>query len=104
VKYSPFEIEEVMLEIPGVKIALAIGFENDWYGEEVGAYIVPEAGARLSAEQVLAHCRTRMPFSKSPKAVCFGATVPVTLTGKYQRLQLREQFVEHRAVQFKEKQ
>ena len=45
VKFSPFDIEEVLLEIPGVKVGLAIAFKNDYYGEEVGAYIVTQEGA-----------------------------------------------------------
>jgi long-chain acyl-CoA synthetase len=102
VKYSPFEIEEVLLEIPGVKVALAIAFDNDWYGEEVGAYVVAHEGAKLSEAQVLAHCRACMGFAKAPKVVKFGSEAPVTTTGKYQRLRLKALFVDYRAVQFKE--
>ncbi len=101
VKFSPFDIEEVLLEIPGVSAALAVAFENDYFGEEVGAYLVLADGAQVSEEQVLAHCRARMPFEKSPKAVVFGTEVPVTSTGKYQRLKLREQFVPWRHTQFR---
>src|SRR5207248_5064440 len=88
VKFSPFDIEEVLLEVPGVKVGLAVAFENDYYGEEVGAYIVPEAGAALTEADILAHCREKMSFEKSPKAVVFGTEIPVTTTGKYQRLKL----------------
>ncbi|MEO8103508.1 MAG: class I adenylate-forming enzyme family protein, partial [Betaproteobacteria bacterium] len=48
VKYSPFEIEEVLLSIPGVSVGLAIAFDNDWYGEEVGAYVVRVAGSAVT--------------------------------------------------------
>ena len=37
---SPFEIDEILMHIPGVKAGIAVGFDNDWYGEEVGAYVV----------------------------------------------------------------
>jgi len=101
VKFSPFDIEEVLLQLAGVKVGLAIGFENDYYGEEVGAYIVSEDGATLTAEQVLAHCRAHMSFEKSPKVAIFGTEIPVTTTGKYQRLKLRDQFTAWKAVQFR---
>lgn len=101
VKFSPFDIEEVLLEIPGVSAALAVAFENDYFGEEVGAYLVLGDGAEVTEEQVLAHCRARMPFEKSPKAVVFGTELPVTSTGKYQRLKLREQFAQWRHTQFR---
>ena len=104
VKYSPFEIEEVLQAIPGVKVGLAIAFDNEWYGEEVGAYVVKEEGAMLAEGDVLAACRKAMPFSKSPKVVKFGSDVPVTTTGKYQRLKLKDLFVTYRDVQFKENQ
>jgi long-chain acyl-CoA synthetase len=102
VKYSPFEIEEVLQSIPGVKVGLAVAFDNEWYGEEVGAYVVKEEGAQLSEGDVIAACRKAMPFSKSPKVVVFGTDIPITITGKYQRLKLKDSFTEHRNTQFKE--
>jgi long-chain acyl-CoA synthetase len=101
VKYSPFEIEEVMLGVPGVRTALAVAFPNSWYGEEVGAYIVTDEGATVTAEQVLAHCRAHMPAAKCPKVVLFGTEIPVTTTGKYQRLRLQDLFAEWSETQFR---
>ncbi|MBX3066435.1 MAG: acyl--CoA ligase [Anaerolineae bacterium] len=101
VKFSPFDIEEVLLQIRGVKVGLAIAFENDYYGEEVGAYIVQEPEASLTEAEVLAYCRRVMSFEKSPKVVVFGSEIPVTTTGKYQRLRLRDRFLAWKSVQFK---
>jgi long-chain acyl-CoA synthetase len=101
VKFSPFDIEEVLLAIPGVKVGLAVAFENDYYGEEVGAYIVLEDGKTLTESEILEHCRARLGFEKSPKAVVFGTEIPVTTTGKYQRLKLRDHFAAHKNTQFK---
>ncbi len=101
VKYSPFEIEEVLLSIPGVKVGLAIAFDNDWYGEEVGAYVVREEGATVSEVEILETCRKKMPFAKCPKVVVFGTEIPVTITGKYQRLKLKDLFAAYAAIQFR---
>jgi acyl-CoA synthetase (AMP-forming)/AMP-acid ligase II len=101
VKFSPFDIEEVLLACPGVKVGLAVAFKNDYYGEEVGAYIVPEEGATLDADTIIAHCRRTMSFEKSPKVVVFGTDIPVTTTGKYQRLKLQPLFAEWEHVQFR---
>ena len=101
VKFSPFDIEEVLLEIPGVKVGLAVAFKNDYYGEEVGAYVVCEEATKLDPQAVLAHCRARMPFEKSPKVVVFGIDIPVTSTGKYQRLMLQDRFSEWEHTQFR---
>ena len=101
VKFSPFDIEEVLLGIDGVKVGLAIGFPNDYYGEEVGAYVVLEAGAAVAEEAILARCRQVMTFEKSPKAVVFGEEIPVTSTGKYQRLKLQALFAKWEGTQFR---
>ena len=101
VKFSPLDIEEILLGIAGVKVGLAVAFPNIYYGEEVGAYVVLEPDADMSAEQILAACRAAMPFEKSPKAVVFGSEIPVTSTGKYQRLKLQGLFAEWEQVQFR---
>lgn len=101
VKFSPFEIEEVALGAKGVKVALAVAFENDYYGEEVGLYVVAQDGTQPTEADILAYCRATLGFEKSPKAVVFGTEIPVTSTGKYQRLRLRELFGEYKGMQFR---
>ncbi len=101
VKFSPFDIEEVLLGIRGVKVGLAVAFENVYYGEEVGAYVVLEAGAQLTADAIIAICRQHLTFEKSPKALVFGSEIPVTSTGKYQRLKLRALFADWKDTQFR---
>jgi long-chain acyl-CoA synthetase len=101
VKFSPFDVEEVLLEIPGVKVGLAIAFTNTYYGEEVGAYVVPQEGVTLNADDIIAYCRQRMTFEKAPKVVVFGDSIPVTTTGKYQRLRLKDLFAEWEKTQFR---
>lgn len=91
----------MLLKLPGVKVGLAVAFENDYYGEEVGAYVVTEEGTDLTEAEVIKHCRRHLTFEKSPKVVIFGTDIPVTTTGKYQRLKLRDRFTAHRATQFK---
>lgn len=101
VNLSPFEIDEVLNRIPGVARGLAVGFENRWYGEEVGAYVMREPGAELDEAAILAACREHLPFAKSPKIVVFGDDIPVTSTGKYQRGRLRSHFERWRDEQFR---
>ncbi len=101
VKFSPFDIEEVLLTIDGVKVGLAVAFPNRYYGEEVGAYLVLDDGARVDEATVLAACRDVMSFEKSPKVVVYGEDIPVTSTGKYQRLKLQPLFAEWKDTQFR---
>lgn len=101
VKFSPFDIEEVLLRIDGIKVGLAVAFKNDYYGEEVGAYVVLEENATLTADEILVHCRAYLTFEKSPKVVVFGHEIPVTSTGKYQRLRLVDLFTQWEHEQFR---
>ncbi|HEX9658009.1 MAG TPA: class I adenylate-forming enzyme family protein [Bacteroidota bacterium] len=103
VNISPFEIDEVLMNIPGVAAGIAVGFENEWYGEEVGAYVKPKDGLTLSEKDIIGICRKQLPFAKSPKVVVFGDHLPVTSTGKYQRNKCKHLFAEWKSVQFNEK-
>jgi long-chain acyl-CoA synthetase len=101
VNLAPLEIDEVINKAPGVKAGIAVGFENDWYGEEVGAYVQLQEGAKEDEEAILAFCQERLPFSKAPKVVVFGDQIPVTSTGKYQRRKVTHHFKEWKDVQFR---
>ncbi len=90
VNISPLEIDDVLKRHHGVKFAMAIPFENRYYGEEIAAYIVPHNPAAPPTEaELLAHCRRQLPFAKQPKLVLFGAEVPYTATGKPKRLEVK---------------
>ncbi|MEP0765001.1 MAG: acyl--CoA ligase [Fimbriimonadia bacterium] len=102
VNYSPLEIDEVINSIEGVKAGMAVGFENDMYGEEIGAYVVLEEGATLTEDDILRACAAALPFNKRPKVVVFGEEFPVTSTGKYQRNKLKPLFAQWRGTQFRE--
>lgn len=101
INLGPLEIDEVINKAPGVKAGIAVGFENDWYGEEVGAYVKLEEGAEEDEETILEFCRERLPFNKSPKVVVFGDEIPVTSTGKYQRRKVTHHFEQWKDVQFR---
>jgi long-chain acyl-CoA synthetase len=106
VNISPLEIDEVLSGIDFVKSGIAVGFDNDWYGEEVGALILLKEGIAENKEdlsaRILEHCRKNLPFFKSPKVVIFADSIPVTSTGKYQRNKVKHLFGEFKEVQFKE--
>ena len=42
VNISPLEIDDVLKGHPAVQFAMALPFENRYYGEEIAAYIVPK--------------------------------------------------------------
>ncbi len=107
VNYSPLEIDEVLSSHPGVHFALAIPFENRYYGEEVAAYVVPEEGAELDREVLEHWCSERLDFARCPKVIFFGDEVPFTTTGKPRRIELaarlKTRLDAYRDTQFRER-
>jgi len=101
VNLAPLEIDEVINKAPGVKAGIAVGFENDWYGEEVGAYIEMEDDADENEQAILEYCKSQLPHSKCPKVIVFGNEIPVTSTGKYQRRKVAYLFDQWKSVQFR---
>lgn len=102
INYSPFDIDEVLNALPGVRAAMAVGFENNFYGEEIGAYVQCEESVLLTEEAILQACRAQLPWAKSPKVVVFGDTFPVTSTGKYQRGKLKDRFAAWKNAEFRQ--
>ena len=105
VNIAPLEIDEVLMSLPEVKAGIAVGFDNDWYGEEVGALVLLKDGENPTDElksNIIKKCREKLPFYKSPKVVVFSDTIPVTSTGKYQRNKVKHMFGEYKTIQFKE--
>ena len=107
VNISPLEIDNVLKTHPAVRFAMALPFENRFYGEEIAAYVVPKDPTLPPAEnELLAFCRTRLPFFRQPKVVVMGTEVPYTSTGKPKRLELKTQLASrlaaYRDTQFRE--
>jgi long-chain acyl-CoA synthetase len=100
---SPFEVDSVLRSHPAVEYALAVPFENRFYGEEIAAYVVPNR--EVTEAEILAHCARYLDFARCPKVVVFGDDVPYTATGKAKRLELKQRLAgalrEYRDVQFR---
>jgi fatty-acyl-CoA synthase len=78
---SPPEIDAVLADCPGVKIAATVGVPHDTLGEMVVACIVPEAGVTLDEHQVRAFAAKRLSSYKVPRRVLFMQEGDLTLTG-----------------------
>lgn len=100
VNLAPLEIDEVINRAPGVQTGICVGFENNMYGEEVGALVIA-SGEGASEEEILAFCKKHLPFSKTPKVVLFTDALPVTSTGKYQRNKIKHLFAPWKDAQFR---
>jgi fatty-acyl-CoA synthase len=81
----PAEVERVLAELHDVAEAAVIGVPSERWGEVGRAFVVAEAGAGLSEETILAHCRERLAKFKVPASVVLTDALPRTASGKVQK-------------------
>jgi len=86
---GPSEIEEGIVQHPGVTEVGVIGIPDEKTGEAVKAFIVSSDPA-LTAEQVLAHCNQSLTNYKRPRHIQFVEVIPKSPVGKDLRRNLRE--------------
>ncbi|MCK5892608.1 AMP-binding protein [Aeromicrobium sp.] len=83
------EVEEVLVDAPGVGQAAVVGLPHRVWGEEVTAVVVLADGARADEDEVLAFCRARLAGYKAPKRVVWVDALPRNAYGKVLKRQLR---------------
>lgn len=88
----PREIDEVLYEHPAVAAAATIGVPDPLYGEEVAAFIVLKNGTKVTEEQVINYCKSKLADYKCPKTVRFVTDIPKGPTGKLLKRELSKQF------------
>ncbi|OGK83910.1 MAG: hypothetical protein A2X52_00655, partial [Candidatus Rokubacteria bacterium GWC2_70_16] len=85
----PREVEEAILGHPAVAEVAVVGVPDEEWGEAVKAVCVLKAGARATAEEIVAACRERLAGYKKPRIVEFAAELPKNAYGKVERRRLR---------------
>ena len=86
----PREVEDVIYENPKVSQCAIIGVPDEHRGENVKAIIVKKDDT-LNEEEIVNFCRDRLAVYKIPKIVEFRESLPLTLVGKIDKKQLRNE-------------
>ncbi|MBQ2913590.1 MAG: AMP-binding protein [Bacteroidales bacterium] len=86
----PREIEEFLYKFPGIKDVQVAGIPSKKYGEEVGAFIIPQEGADLHESDIKEFCKGKIAHYKIPKYVLFVEGFPLTGSGKIQKFKLKD--------------
>jgi long-chain acyl-CoA synthetase len=86
----PVEVEDVILEIPGISEVAVIGVDDEETGEAVVAYVVASrTDPETVADDVRLHCELRLARFKRPTRIVVADELPLTVTGKVQKGRLR---------------
>ncbi len=86
---SSIEVEDVLYRHPDVLAAAVVAKPDECWGETPCAFIELKAGATVTREDIVAHCKKHLASFKVPRAVVFGE-LPKTSTGKIQKFELRQ--------------
>jgi fatty-acyl-CoA synthase len=86
---SPGEIEEVLMEHPGVVDAAVIGIPDDQWGEAVAAVIVVVDGVPVEAAALRAWVAERLRSTRAPERIEFRTELPYSETVKQHRRVLK---------------
>ena len=89
VNIAPLEIDGVLMRLPGIEEAAAVGVPDPIYGEEIAAFVVVRSGASVDPETVIAGCVRHLPDFKLPKSVFLVDSLPRSDRGKIRREALK---------------
>jgi fatty-acyl-CoA synthase len=92
----PKEVEDLLTRHPGVSQAFVVGVADERWGDVGCAWIVPEPGMAVDADELIALCKDKLARFKAPKHVLFldPADLPTTPTGKVQKFRLTQRAAE----------
>jgi len=86
---SSIEVEDVLYRHPDVLAAAVVARPDPKWGETPCAFVELKFGAKVTPEELVAHCKKHLAGFKVPRAVVFGE-LPKTSTGKIQKFELRK--------------
>ncbi|MFH1641732.1 MAG: class I adenylate-forming enzyme family protein [Nanoarchaeota archaeon] len=87
-RISPFEIEEVVCQLPEVKECAAIGIPDEILGEAIALFIV--ADSVIKEQELMLFCKQNLAVYKLPKRIEFISELPKTASGKIKREELKK--------------
>jgi len=88
-RISPLEIENIVLQLPGVHDCAAVGIKDDLLGEAIHLFIVG-AGFSIEKKDILLYCKKNLASYKLPKKIKFVSELPKTSSGKIKRQVLKD--------------
>ena len=90
----PREIEDFLFTHPKISEVAVFGIPDEFYGEEIMAWIQLHAGETATEEESREYCKGQLAHFKIPRYIRFVEEFPMTVTGKVQKYRMREMVLE----------
>ncbi|MFF4767344.1 class I adenylate-forming enzyme family protein [Streptomyces sp. NPDC001255] len=90
---APAEIEDILVEHPGVQSVAVVGVPDEQWGQAILAAVVPRDGTEADAEELRRYVRARLRGSRTPDHIVFHSELPTTVTGKILRKDIAAGFL-----------
>ena len=90
VNVYPREVEDALSRHPAVREVAVVGVPDEYWGERIKAFVVPQADAQPSPEELIAYGKENLAGFKVPKEVDFIDALPRNPGGKVLKRVLRE--------------
>jgi fatty-acyl-CoA synthase len=86
---SSLEVEDALYRHPAVLSCAVVARPDPKWGEAPVAYVEVRDGANVTADELVAHCKSLLAGYKVPRDIRF-ESIPKTSTGKIQKFELRK--------------
>lgn len=93
-RVSSKKIESCIMELPQLVNAAAVGVPNLEMGEAIHVYAVLAPNCKINEEEILKHCRQRLPPAVAPTKIEFIDQLPLNSNGKVMITMLRKMAIE----------
>jgi long-chain acyl-CoA synthetase len=87
---APAELEDVLIEHPGVRDVAVVGVDDPQWGQAIVAVVVPAPGIDPDPEELREYVRNSLRGSRTPDRVVFRDELPTNATGKVLRRDIVE--------------
>jgi acyl-CoA synthetase (AMP-forming)/AMP-acid ligase II len=91
---SAVEVEEALLDAPGVAEVAVIGIPHPYWTEALVAVIVMKPAATGDEQSLMERCKTMLANYKVPKRIVFTESLPKNTMDKVVKRELRERFAD----------
>ncbi len=92
------EVEQILMNCAGVREAVVLGVPDDYWGENVAAFVILEDGAAVSAEEITTFSNKHLARYKVPKIITFVDDVPRVASGKVDKRALKADYLAGQAT------